>query len=46
MADYASSALAHAAIRRAHTALYLRAPRLLNEFALARADDRSPRVMA
>ena len=38
-------ALAQAAIRRAHTALYMRAPRLLSELALARADGRLPRLM-
>ena len=37
---FVACALAHAAIRRGHTALYLRAPRLLSELALARADGR------
>ena len=43
---FIACALANAAIRRAHTALYLRAPRLLSELALARADGRLPRLMA
>jgi DNA replication protein DnaC len=42
---FVACALAQAAIRRAHTALYLRAPRLLSELALARADGRLPRLM-
>ena len=37
--------LAQAAIRRGHTALYLRLPRLLDELVLARADGRLPRLM-
>ena len=43
---YLACALAHAALRRGHTALYLRAPRLLTELALARADGRLPKVLA
>lgn len=43
---YIACALAHAAIRRGHTALYLRVPRLLGDLALARADGRLPRVLA
>lgn len=43
---FLACALAHAAIRRGHTALYLRVPRLLDELALARADGRLPRLMA
>ncbi len=39
-------ALAHAALRRGHTALYLRAPRMLGELAIARADGRLPKVLA
>lgn len=39
-------ALAHAALRRGHTALYLRAPRMLSELAIARADGRLPKVLA
>lgn len=42
---FVACALAHAAIRRGHNALYLRAPRLLSELALARADGRLPRLM-
>lgn len=42
---FIACALAQAAIRRAHTALYLRAPRLLSELVLARADGRLPRLM-
>ena len=43
---YLACALAHAAIRRGHTALYLRAPRMFDELALARADGRLSRLMA
>jgi DNA replication protein DnaC len=43
---YLSCALANAAIRRGHSALYLRGPRLHDEIALARADGRLPRLMA
>jgi DNA replication protein DnaC len=43
---YLACALAHAAIRRGHTALYLRAPRMLAELATARADGRLARLMA
>ena len=43
---FLACALAHAAIRRGHSALYLRAPRMLAELAAARADGRLPRVMA
>jgi DNA replication protein DnaC len=43
---YLACALAHAAIRRDHTALYLRAPRLLDDLALARSDGRIARLMA
>lgn len=43
---FLACALAHAAIRRGHTALYLRVPRLLDELVLARADGRLPRLMA
>src|SRR5919201_6585580 len=43
---FLACALAHAAVRRGHTALYLRAPRLLGDLALARADGRLPRVLA
>jgi DNA replication protein DnaC len=37
---FLACALAHAAIRRGHTALYLRTPRLLAELALSRGDGR------
>lgn len=43
---YLACALAQAAIRHGHTALYLRAPRMLTELATARADGRLPRLMA
>jgi DNA replication protein DnaC len=43
---YLACALAQAAIRQGHTALYLRAPRMLQDLALARADGRLPRLMA
>ena len=43
---YIACALAQAAIRQGHTALYLRAPRLLSELALAKADGRLRRLMA
>jgi DNA replication protein DnaC len=43
---FLACALAHPAIRRGHTALYLRLPRLLDELVLARADGRLPRLMA
>lgn len=43
---YLACALAHSAIRRGHTALYLRVPRLLDQLVLARADGRLPRLMA
>ncbi|MBI2983528.1 MAG: ATP-binding protein [Chloroflexi bacterium] len=43
---YLACALAHAALRRGHTALYLRAPRMLGDLAIARGDGRLPRVLA
>ena len=43
---FLACALAHAALRHGHTALYRRAPRLLTELALARADGRLPRLLA
>ncbi len=43
---FVACALAQAAIRHGHTALYQRAPRLLAELALAKADGRLPRLMA
>lgn len=42
---YVGCALANAAIRRGHSALYLRGPRLHDEIALARADGRLVRLM-
>ncbi len=43
---FLACAVAQAAIRRGHTGLYQRAPRLLNELALAHADGRLPRLLA
>jgi len=43
---YLACALAQAALRRGHTALYLRAPRLFTDLAIARADGRLPKVLA
>ena len=43
---FLACALAQAAIRRGHTGLYQRAPRMLHELALARADGRLPRLLA
>jgi DNA replication protein DnaC len=43
---FVACALANAAIRRGHSALYLRAPRMLDELAIARADGRLVRLMA
>jgi DNA replication protein DnaC len=42
---YLGCALAHSAIRRGHTALYLRAPRIFDEITIARADGRLARLM-
>ena len=42
---FIACALAHAALRRGHTALYMRAPRMLDELGIARADGRMPRFM-
>src|SRR5919198_2387409 len=44
--SYLACALAHAAIRRGHTGLYLRTPRLLAELALSRGDGRYVRRLA
>src|SRR5919108_1066916 len=44
--SYLACALAHAAVRRGHTALYVRAPRLLAELALSRGDGRYVRRLA
>src|SRR5207237_5688061 len=38
--SFLACALAHAAVRRGHTALYVRTPRLLAELALSRGDGR------
>jgi DNA replication protein DnaC len=43
---YIACALAQAAIRRGHKALYWRAPRLLDELRLAHADGRAAQLMA
>lgn len=43
---FIACALAQAALRRGHTALYARSPRLLGDLALARADGRLPRLMS
>lgn len=43
---FIACALAHAALRAGRTALYLRAARMLDELAVARADGRLPRVLA
>ena len=42
---YLACAFAHAAIRRGHSALYVRAPRMYDELAIARADGRLARLM-
>ena len=42
---FVACALAQAAIRRGHTSLYLRSPRMLSDLALARGDGRLPRLM-
>jgi len=43
---YLACALANAAIRQGHTALYLRGPRMLEELSIARVDGRFARLMA
>jgi DNA replication protein DnaC len=43
---YLACAFAHAAIRHGHSALYVRAPRMYDELAIARADGRLARLMA
>jgi hypothetical protein len=40
MKTFLACALVHAAVRRGHTALYVRSPRLLAELALSRGDGR------
>jgi DNA replication protein DnaC len=42
---YLACALAHAAIRNGHTALYQRAPRMLDDLAIARGDGRLARLL-
>lgn len=44
--SFVACALAQAAIRRGHTALYVRTPRLLADLHLARGDGRYPRLLA
>jgi DNA replication protein DnaC len=43
---YVACALAQAAIRHGHSALYLRFPRMIDELAIARVDGRLPRLLA
>lgn len=43
---YLACALAEAAIRKGHTALYQRFPRMVDELAVARVDGRLPRLLA
>jgi len=43
---FVACALANAAIRRGHSALYLRGPRMLDDLAIARADGRFARMLA
>jgi len=43
---YLACALANAAIRQGHSALYLRGPRMLEELSIARVDGRFARLMA
>jgi DNA replication protein DnaC len=42
---FLACALAHAAIRQGYSALYLRAPRLMDDIAIARADGRLSRLL-
>ena len=44
--SFLATALAHAAIRRGHTALYIRTPRLLADLAISRGDGRYVRRLA
>jgi DNA replication protein DnaC len=44
--SFVATALAHAAIRRGHTALYVRTPRLLADLAISRGDGRYVRRLA
>ncbi len=43
---YVACALAEAAIRKGHSALYMRFPRMVDELAVARVDGRLPRLLA
>ena len=43
--SFISCALAHSALRRGHSALYVRTPRLIDELALGRADGRYVRTL-
>lgn len=43
---YIACALAQAAVRHGHSALYLRFPRMIDELAVARVDGRLPRLLA
>ncbi len=43
--SYLSCALAHAAVRLGHTALYVRTPRLLDDLAVTRGDGRYARLL-
>lgn len=44
--SFFACALAHAAIRQGHTALYVRTPRLLDDLAVGRGDGRYQRILA
>jgi DNA replication protein DnaC len=44
--SYIACALANAAIRQGHTALYLRTPRLIDDLAIGRADGRYARLLS
>lgn len=44
--SYLSCALAHAAVRQGHTALYVRTPRLLDDLAVTRGDGRYARLLS
>lgn len=43
---FVACALANAAVRRGHTAVYLRGPRMLDELGIARSDGRFARLLA
>src|SRR5262249_1837315 len=44
--SFLACALAHAAVRQGHTALYVRTPRLLDDLAVSRGDGRYQRLLA